>query len=241
MSTLRRQARPSASCVDAPKERASVGSSTRTSDADGDLLAHPVGEQRTALGDRLARQRRGHHGEQGRGHPGIEHDGAAARARLGGAEHPGGALHGVGDGLVEVELARAPGGARTRPRSGCRRPPRRWSRPPTLAHRAPGRGGDPGRRGHGRFGRRCRRSRRTPPGGRRDPRCGPGARAPAPARPSPRSGVRTTSVVPQVERRRRHPVGVGQADVLVGAWRRWRCRGPRPGSASSTSSSSVPA
>ena len=104
-SSLRRWARPSPSNSSAPSERASVGSSTKVSSGEAIVLADPLAERRPALDHRAAAEHAADDAEHRGGHAGLEHERDPLGRRLRGAEQARGAEHGVGGGLLDVEVA----------------------------------------------------------------------------------------------------------------------------------------
>ncbi len=95
MSTLRRQASPSAfegGCAVGPR----IGRIIHQRQSGvADLLTDPTGEEGAALGHRLTGQRSGHDAEQGGRHAAVEHDRGAARRSLGRTQKTNGPGHGV--------------------------------------------------------------------------------------------------------------------------------------------------
>ncbi len=159
MSTLRRQASPSASY-----RGGSVGLRIgRVVDQgerrDRDRLADPVGEQRPALEHRLTVEGAGQDAEEGGGDPRLEDNGQVRRAGLAGAEQAGGPQHGVGGRLVERQVVGRPAdrvaatglGVGPLAGDGVGR---------DVAAGPAGAAEDPGAGGHGRFTRRVAPVRR---------------------------------------------------------------------------------
>ena len=211
---MRRVARPSPSWVSAPERRGVGGVVDQREQRRGDLLAHPVGERRPALEHRLAVERAGDDAEQGRRHPRLEHQGDRAAGGLDRAQQAGGALGRVVGGLGEVDV----GGL-----AAHRHAVAGLGLVAVLGQRLHRQVADGRAPGHGDAG-----------GGRHRPL----ARAVAPLRDAHADdarvagldgplelerqvdlavgGHRGQAVAPQVDVGRRHAVGLGQADPLLG-------------------------